>query len=519
MVCWGTLHLAQYSDGAQLTIQSFCQLECIRITEENEFFGISTDGVPSMNNLCIFCMRPLLVYLPPNKAFSSNVVRYFSHSSSLWKSQKNDVSASDKLYADAAREEAEGASTRPKSAYLQSLEQKHQNWDGEESMQDAVLRMLVDKYKPLKSGSMATAEQKLKQTPPKITSFTTPSSGSWVTGTLLPSSDTHRPWHTEFKVPSHVVSSVKLANIPTPPPPPLRLTVSPKDEKAKKKARELLKRTEQAGRLGRARESTLDYRLGLKNTHTQNKSNGPQLPTGGRPNPVNMRGWTSLIEDKIEASRNAGVFNHIKGRGQPLARTTEEKNPFIGREEFLMNRIVQRNGAAPPWVELQGELDTAVSTFRDLLRQSYVRRVVRTLTASHPPAILATRLTLQYIKTYRDPEWEETERAYHDVAIEEINALVRKYNGEAPYAVRRAYYMRNVEVGRLQEECAEDVLRGLKARVDGSPSTGNTRKVPEVGEKGSDSVEGQKLDEGFVNFRYLLLGWVDRLLVRWGRKL
>lgn len=33
--------------------------------------------------------------------------------------------------------------------------------------------------------------------------------------------------------------------------------------------------------------------------------------------------------------------------------SNDEKNPFIEREEFLMNRIVQRNGAAPPWVELQ----------------------------------------------------------------------------------------------------------------------------------------------------------------------
>lgn len=33
--------------------------------------------------------------------------------------------------------------------------------------------------------------------------------------------------------------------------------------------------------------------------------------------------------------------------------SNDEKNPFIGREEFLMNRIVQRNGAVPPWVELQ----------------------------------------------------------------------------------------------------------------------------------------------------------------------
>lgn len=45
---------------------------------------------------------------------------------------------------------------------------------------------------------------------------------------------------------------------------------------------------------------------------------------------------------------------NVKGRGQPLMRSIEETNPFIAREEFLMNRIVQRNGAAPPWVEVQG---------------------------------------------------------------------------------------------------------------------------------------------------------------------
>ncbi|KAE9397051.1 hypothetical protein BT96DRAFT_958021 [Gymnopus androsaceus JB14] len=337
---------------------------------------------------------------------------YIHFSNPSRNSQRNGLNASDKLFADAAREEADGRGTPSKSAYLQSLEQKHENWTGEENIQDAVLRMLVDK-----------------------------------------------PWHTEFKVPSHVASSIKLANMPPPP----RLASTPTDEKAKKKEKELLKRTEQAGRLGRARESTLDYRLGLKN-RANLKGSGDQS-TGARPNP-----------DKIEC----GVFDRIKGRGLPLARTTEEKNPFIGREEFLMNRIVQRNGAAPPWVELQSELDTAVNTFRDLLRQSYTRRVVRTLTALHPPALLANRLTLHNIKAHRDPEWEEKERAYHDVAIEEINSRVRKYNIHAPPSVRRAYYSRNVEVGRLYEDCAEDVLKGLRERVEMSTSDGgNKRKVAE----------------------------------------
>ena len=54
-----------------------------------------------------------------------------------------------------------------------------------------------------------------------------------------------------------------------------------------------------------------------------------------------------------QRARQQGHFKAIKGRGKPLVRESDEHNPFIAREEFLMNRIVQRNGAAPPWVELQ----------------------------------------------------------------------------------------------------------------------------------------------------------------------
>lgn len=56
----------------------------------------------------------------------------------------------------------------------------------------------------------------------------------------------------------------------------------------------------------------------------------------------------------FQRAREAGLFNKVAGRGKPMARHIDEGNPFIGREEFLMNRIVQRNGAAPPWVEAQG---------------------------------------------------------------------------------------------------------------------------------------------------------------------
>lgn len=216
-------------------------------------------------------------------------------------------SGSAKLFADAEREESEAAAA-PQSqrgaSRIPFLEQQHENWTGEESMQDAVLRMLVDKYKPLRSGTIQTAEQKIKQAPPKVSTaldirmdaasspppaatFMQPSSGSWATETLIPSTAGHRPWHTEFKVPTHSTSSIKLGI------PPLSSSRPQKpvavDERLRRKEREQQKRTEQVGRLSRAKESMLDYRLGIK-----------KASKVGHINPISIKGWAGLVEDKIE---------------------------------------------------------------------------------------------------------------------------------------------------------------------------------------------------------------------------
>ena len=153
-----------------------------------------------------------------------------------------------------------------------------------------------------------------------------------------------------------------------------------------------------------------------------------------------------------------------------------------------MNRIVQRQGAAPPWVEIQGELETAVHTFREVLKQSWTRRALRTLTHTHPAELLP-KLTLADVAGMRDREWEEKERAYHETALEEVNALVRKYNGLAPYAVRRAYYMRDVELERVYQEAGEDILRGLEERAQLALG-GRPKRRPGFGSGDEDEVGG-----------------------------
>ncbi|KAG2155082.1 uncharacterized protein EDB93DRAFT_1248037 [Suillus bovinus] len=374
--------------------------------------------------------------------------------------------ASDKLFADAEREQAEEAqSPKPSISNIPRLQSQDENWTGEESIQDAVLRMLVDKYKPMRSGPIRTADMKLREAPPR---------------------------HTTYKTPSHASASIKLGNFtPTSARTPGVHTVA--DERTRKTERELARRKEQAGRLTRARESTLDYRLGLKN--------GDRQPAARR-NPVSMRGWQALIEDQIQKARAAGHFDKIKGRGQPMVRLSDEHNPFIAREEFLMNRIVQRNGAAPPWVEVQIELETAVNSFRDVLRQSWTRRTIRTLTMLQPAAMLPS-LSLGSVTSLRDREWEERERSYHDTAVAELNSLVRKYNALAPYSVRRPYYSREAELAKAYQDCGYDIMRGISERREIHGKS--------VASPSSEVESSVDVDAYSLRFRDIIRRWLRKL--------
>ena len=229
-----------------------------------------------------------------------------------------DHRASAKLFQDAVNEDSEEAEQAARAAKLNALGTKHENWDGEESMQDAVLRMLVDKYKPLRTGTIRTADEKLKKAPPTLQTVDAAvddsleafrkieeeekavvrtswgaSSQSMADVPLLPSIEGHQPWHTTFTVPTHAQSSIKYGNI-VPPPPTKGMPPPALDDKARRQARDAKKRSEHAGRLRNARESTIDYRLGLKG------DNATTTTVRRRPNPVGLKGWASLVEDRIE---------------------------------------------------------------------------------------------------------------------------------------------------------------------------------------------------------------------------
>ena len=217
--------------------------------------------------------------------------------------------ASAKLFEDASNP-AELAEERKLAARREHLEQvmgvgrqQGGNWTGDESLQDAVLRMLVDKYKPLRDveGGIKTADEKLKTNPPLVTGSRIEEmggedeEGSRIIRTntvppILPGVEGHEPWMTTFKTPSFAQNpQVKAMHLPPLRPPGKSSPTAKAEGDSKAKAdRGKMKRVKEAARIGNAKEKTLDYRYG-----------------GGRGsprNPTTMRGWQSLIDDRIEVT-------------------------------------------------------------------------------------------------------------------------------------------------------------------------------------------------------------------------
>lgn len=68
--------------------------------------------------------------------------------------------------------------------------------------------------------------------------------------------------------------------------------------------------------------------------------------------------------------------------------------------------------------------------------------------------------------TYRDPEWEDRERTYHEASLKAINDELRTYNGIAPYITRRAPYLLEIELQECYNESRPLIKSALQQRVE-----------------------------------------------------
>lgn len=134
------------------------------------------------------------------------------------------------------------------------------------------------------------------------------------------------------------------------------------------------------------------------------------------------------------------------------------------------------------------------------------------LTLSQPPGLLP-KLSLAQVTALRDAEWEARERAYHDSAVDDLNALVRKYNGLAPYAVRRPYYTRTAELEKAYKDSGEDILRGIAemASTRGGPALSMKPGSADPDSESGWGSRGSASDEGWVplRLRHFVRRWLS----------
>ncbi|PWN23914.1 hypothetical protein BCV69DRAFT_13701 [Microstroma glucosiphilum] len=205
-------------------------------------------------------------------------------------------------------------------------------------------------------------------------------------------------------------------------------------------------------------------------------SRAPGGGGGGRGGGMSVRRWTSIADERIEAARAAGFFKENKLRGKPLLQDIEERNPYIGKEEFLMNRMVKRQGASPPWVELNHTFYTHLDQFRNKIVDSYSRKAVRALTqsgalsSSDGPGTGTSGTDeqrrsyfLSLAKSFRDGgEWQSIERGYHEESIKDMNNTLKRHNFLCPPSARRGMLTREEELQKCYDQSIQVIAQGLE---------------------------------------------------------
>lgn len=238
--------------------------------------------------------------------------------------------------------------------------------------------------------------------------------------------------------------------------------------------------------------------------------------------PNTLSGLAALANERIENAIARGQFKNIP-RGKGVKRDTRADNPFIDTTEYIMNKMIKRQDIVPPWIEKQQELLKTAQVFRARLRQDWKRHAARmiasqggTLEAKITRAEAYARAEVIYnprkrnldqitvptnstddpvmvkmrqqqteaadgvtnttssestreedipaVRPFRDPTWLQTEASYHNLAISNLNAITRSYNLMAPELAKKPYFSLERELNNCFADVAPEIAEEVRVR-------------------------------------------------------
>ncbi|RHZ48849.1 hypothetical protein Glove_541g36 [Diversispora epigaea] len=286
-------------------------------------------------------------------------------------------------------------------------------WTGDEDIKTTVLRMLVDKYPPLKVKRESIKYNNAPAPPPSFSSSIKISSNTYVTD------DQSKQNNSNLR--KEKMDKIRIKN---------------------------------QSRIMNAKDAAIDYFIS-KQLPEKSEANDDNLDhhKSEQTLPRNIATWDSLVERRIQDAIAAGEFNNLSYHGKPLPIDPNENNPYLDRTEFFMNRLVQRQGAAPAWIEYQKEVDNEIFTYRKRMQENWLRYSLSNGFSPKQP----------------NSNWEKKQSSYYEKLIQKLNSRLRSYNTISPSAVRRSYLNLQTEFNRMYQNIKnEDINEERKKNENDS---------------------------------------------------
>ena len=152
------------------------------------------------------------------------------------------------------------------------------------------------------------------------------------------------------------------------------------------------------------------------------------------------------IEEQIRQAIEAGMFDDLPGKGEPL---NLDSYPFEPQDWRLAHHVLRSSGYSLPWIEKRNEIEEQLEEARAELRHAYPQYISnnkddaasRSLDGPSVPSGQAQdkgsgdvgliQKTEEGQIAWREGRWQRAIERFRE-AIAEINARIKSYNLEVP---------------------------------------------------------------------------------------
>lgn len=386
-------------------------------------------------------------------------------------------------------------------------------WTGDERIEDTVLRMLEHKYNPMRRGEDGRAAEKkrLERVLRPTVRPRTAQDEVGANGVVIRRTGDN-PWDLFYSAQPKKESRVYRGRTDIDLKPPgsemkqqldkmgMSAQHLPRDDpKAMGKIRDTLRSSAVRDRIKTAVDKSIRYpdRKRPAAAAADDYDDGDHKPLLGVVSTA--KGMAGIAEMKIEEALRKGTFQNNSLRGKPIPYDYNEGNAHLGREEFLLNRMVQRQNAAPPFVEMNMDMKSEERALRQRIQAAWICRALIRLEQSgayqrmEPVAVVweeeeakpselpaysfdvstdGQRATVAWVRDFRDGRWVQEQAAYHAAAVQQLNQVIRRYNHIAPYFARRLLYTKESFVQDALDRAFPLLVEAASARLRGMRATG-----------------------------------------------